>query len=263
MKQGLWYGIHGKEYEGAEPAFFDDLDLPWVKLLKERFSAIQTELDPLLQDDCDELVPYFGDDMQFPPKNWKTIGFCFWGKRMHANLDRFPEVARLVDDIPGLITVALSMLEPGSRIKPHFGDSNAVFRVHLGIKIPAGLPECGFIVKGEARPWVEGEPLIFLDANVHEAFNHSQQRRYVLLMDIIRPEFQQQQEQICRKVLSMLSLYYCLSLLPAWLSAKVQGLAKKLPDMGLDAVLLPFQMVWWLWLPFQRKVDYKKWFKQS
>jgi aspartyl/asparaginyl beta-hydroxylase (cupin superfamily) len=79
------------------------------------------------------------------------------------------------------------------------------------------LPNCGFKVSGECRPWEEGKLLVFLDANVHEAFNNSNERRYILLLDILRPEFENKKKAVCVKILAMLSLYYALSLHPSFM----------------------------------------------
>jgi beta-hydroxylase len=43
-------------------------------------------------------------------------------------------------------------------------------------------------VGDEVRNWVEGECLIFDDTIEHEAWNHSNQSRIVLLLDFLRPD---------------------------------------------------------------------------
>lgn len=252
----LWYGIYGHPYEGEEPAFFEGNELPWVSVLKESYPAIKRELAPLMTSSASELTPYFDENLQFPPRNWKTIGFCFWGKKIHENLDRFPAVAALFDRIPGLITVSFNLLEPHSRIKAHYGETNGAFRVHLGIQIPAGLPECGFTVKGESRPWGEGEVMVFLDANTHEAFNNSDARRYILLLDVVRPEFMDKKNFICIKSLSVLTFY--------WLEAHTrffgrlfgitsQDKLKNIPRWVMNTMLLPIRLAWSVWLPFHNR----------
>lgn len=255
----LWFGIYGREYKGIEPSFFDEAELSsWVYVLKESYSNIKNELLPLMSGDNKELAPYFGEDLQFPPKNWKTIGLCFWGKKDHGNMKRFPALAGLFEKIPGLLTVSFNLLEPNSHIKPHFGETNGVFRVHLGIKIPAGLPQCGFVVNGEARAWQEGELLVFLDANIHEAFNNTDEQRYILLMDIIRPEFESRKKAICVKALSILSFYYIDAYTHIFSSWLVLDRMKKTPRWVVDIVLLPAQIVWWFWLPLQNLIDFKR-----
>ena len=92
-ERALWFGVHGKPYEGSEPAFFDDSAFAWAVELRKAFPVIREALRPLMTDDSADLKPYFDTALQYPPRNWKTIGFYFWGKKDHRNLARF----RLID----------------------------------------------------------------------------------------------------------------------------------------------------------------------
>lgn len=261
MKDRLWFGVYGKPYKGNEPAFFDAAAFSWENILKENYPEIRKELSWLTAH-SEEMTPYFDETLQFPPKNWKTISFCVWGMKIHENLRRFPTIARLLSEVPGLISCSFSLLEPHSRIKPHYGETNSIFRVHMGIKVPAGLPECGFKVNGEARPWHEGELLVFLDSNVHEAFNDSDERRYVLIMDIVRPEFMEKKNYICVKVLSVLTLYWIEArtrLLSRFFNVRTLDQLEKIPRWIMDLILLlPLKMIWFVWLPLQNRIDFKK-----
>lgn len=262
VKDGLWFGVYGKPYKGNEPAFFDASAFSWNQYLTANYPEIRQELAWLIAR-SGELTPYFDANLQIPPSNWKTISFCTWGMKVHENLRRFPAISRLLSEVPGLISCSFSLLEPHSRIKPHFGDTNGVFRVHMGIQVPAGLPQCGFRVNGEDRAWHEGELLVFLDANLHEAFNDSDARRYVLIMDIVRPEFMDKKNYICVKVLSALTFY--------WLESRTRLLSRcfnitgwdqleRIPRWIMDLVfLLPLRMIWYVWLPLRNRIGFRKW----
>lgn len=248
-KVKAWYGIYGKEYVSNEPAFFNAEDFDWAKTLTDNYETILHELKPLMHESNTDLKPYFDDGLQYPPKNWKTIGFYFWGRRNHKTCKRFPKTNNILKTIPGLISASFNMLEPHSHIKPHFGDTNAVYRVHLGIKIPEGLPNCGFKVSGEDRAWEEGKLLIFLDANVHEAYNHTAQRRYILLLDIVRSEFAEKKYNVCSHVLGMLSLYYIISLHPVLIK-----ITKNLPDSIINVFLYPVKYIWRLYFALHKAI---------
>jgi ornithine lipid ester-linked acyl 2-hydroxylase len=255
-KMPIWYGVYGKEYQGPEPAFFDN-DFPWKRELLASFPAIRDALEPLMQN-SDDLRPYFDEALQYPPKNWKTIGFCFWGKKDSANLRRFPVIAKILSNIPGLLTASFNLLEPHSHIKPHFGDTSAVYRIHLGVRIPASLPVCGFTVSGESRSWEEGNALIFLDANTHEAFNQSNERRYILLLDIIRPEFESHARHVCIKVLSILSLYFLMARIPFFPVRFIQRNVASIPKWMIDLVLLPLRASWFFYLPCHNFLNHRR-----
>jgi aspartyl/asparaginyl beta-hydroxylase (cupin superfamily) len=101
---------------------------------------------------------------------------------------RTMELAKALDlpDIP-LISPSLyfSVLEPGSRIEPHIGITNARIVAHFPLIVPEN---CGFRVGGELRRWEPGKALIFDDMTSHEAWNDSDRIRVVLIADLWRPE---------------------------------------------------------------------------
>jgi aspartyl/asparaginyl beta-hydroxylase (cupin superfamily) len=76
------------------------------------------------------------------------------------------------------------MLRPHCRIPPHTGVTNTRAIVHLALDIPPG---CGFRVGGETREWVEGQAFAFDDTIEHEAWNDSDHRRAVLIVDAWNP----------------------------------------------------------------------------
>lgn len=266
MKKNLWFGVYRKPYQGNEPAFFDSASFSWESKIKDSYPEILEQLSWLISND-NEMTPYFDENLQFPPKNWKTISFCFWGMKIHENLKRFPAAARLLTQIPGLIACSLSLLEPHSVIKPHYGETNGVFRIHMGIKVPASLPDCGFRVNGEARAWQEGELLVFLDAYTHEAFNNSPEKRYILIMDIVRPEFIKNKKYLCVKSLSILTLYWLEAhtrILSKIFGVTAQGKLKKISPWVIDFILLPpLLLAWSIWLPLHNMFGMKKWLKKN
>ena len=78
------------------------------------------------------------------------------------------------------------MLQPRSRIPPHYGSVNGRLIVHLPLIVP---PDCGALqAAGEARGWREGECLVFDDSFQHLAWNASDQVRVVMLLDIWNPQ---------------------------------------------------------------------------
>jgi len=244
----LWFGVYGKEYPIDEPAFFEPDQFEWASYLREQYPKIKEALAPLMELHNEDLQPYFDTLLQDPPLNWKTIGFYFWGKKDNKNLQKYPAIEKILKQIPSLVTCSFNMLEPNSRILPHYGETNAVYRVHLGIEIPAGLPECGFKVKDEQRAWEEGELLVFLDANKHAAFNNTEKRRYVLLLDIMRPEFMHLKRKVCATSLSILSLYWLLSKMPKLLTQKLQEKPDIMPSWLVSVILFPLKCIWFLLL---------------
>jgi len=206
-----WYNVFGGRYTGEQPPFYNREELPWVQVLEDNWETIRDEVTELMQEKPARLRPYFiNKSMSFPPKKWKTMGLYFWKFTMHDNCRKCPETVKLMKQIPNLTSCSLSVLEPGSNINPHQGDTDAIIRCHLGLSVPATLPDCGFQVSKEIRPWENGKALPFCDAHTHTAWNHSTNRRLILIIDVIRPEYAKQENMICAHVLasSVLQMLY-------------------------------------------------------
>lgn len=199
----IWYSYTLKPYLLEEKSFYSNHNFSWIQELEKNFPAIREEIISYVSQY--ELDPYFNKSLVSNKNSWKTDGLLFWGYFIKKNYSHFKVSWKAIKNIPGLVSFSISVLEPNSSIKPHNGDTNAIMRVHLPIVVPEGLPNCSFTVNKNTKPWVEGEPLIFNDAQMHSAQNLSNQRRIVLLIDVIRPEFNNRKNEICAKVLNGLS----------------------------------------------------------
>jgi aspartate beta-hydroxylase len=113
-------------------------------------------------------------------------------------LDRCPQTAALLARlplarIPGRAPNAFfSLLRPHTRIPPHTGVTNTRAIIHLALDIP---PDCGFRVGGETRQWVEGKAFAFDDTIEHEAWNDSDRRRAVLIIDTWNPHLTERERE--------------------------------------------------------------------
>jgi hypothetical protein len=64
-----------------------------------------------------------------------------------------------------------------------------MYRHHLGLIVPAQLPKVGFRVGNETRCWQNGKIFAFNDAYEHTAWNNSDEDRYIMSFDVMRPEY--------------------------------------------------------------------------
>ena len=188
--------IH-KEYTAKDPVFFDTLPFAWCRELESKTAEIIECLKPVLADDFAGLTTNPEDRFQFPPKIWKGFGFYFNGFKFKKNLQDYPFLAEELKKIPNLVSASVSVLEPGAQLLPHNGNSNGVMRYHLGLNIPAPMPDCGFIIGGQGVSWKVGKSFMFCNMNVHSAHNKTTKRRHILMLDIVRPEFVGIKKKIC------------------------------------------------------------------
>ena len=199
----IWYSASGKKFDGREP-FFYDLNAPWVDMLETEWLVIRDELNSLLQTQANCLTPYFDKTMISKPELWKVFPFFFWKRKFTENCQKCPRTTKLLESIPHMVSGSFSLLEANSTIEPHSGDTNAIVRCHLGLKVPAFLPNCGLRVGNEEKSWTEGKFLMFCDAHKHAAWNHTSEKRFIMIVDVMCSQYISRTNEICNNVFSHL-----------------------------------------------------------
>ncbi len=197
----IWYSFKGGQSDDDDIGFYNNNDFPWVKLLEDNYKIIQQEVKQYINKNEENIQPYFNNSLVTKQKSWRTFAFCFWNLKVKNNLKECPETSKILDQIPNLVSASISILEPEVQIKRHRGDTNAVVRSHLSLFSPVGLPACGFEVNDKQISWQEGKCFVFNDAAIHTAWNHSKQRRYVLLIDVMKSVYTHKKYTVCSMVL--------------------------------------------------------------
>jgi len=232
-------------YEGAEPYFYDTQALPWVKTLENGWQIIAKEMAHII--DGSERIelsssnpPYLSD-----PNAWKNIYFYNFLWKKHENCAKYPRTFALLRSIPDLTFAEFTVLEPHSRVLPHIGETNVTMRGHLGIAIPGTLPQAGIRVGNEERSWQQGKVVLFSDAHRHTVWNDTDGRRFVLVFDVMRPEFAAKKWWMCAQSLAALTIKWSDTKLPLFL---------KMPRALLKAAHVGISLAWYIYLPFQNRL---------
>lgn len=200
-----WFSVYAlAPYEGSEPAFHDCAEFPWAIHIEQVWPVFLEELESWLQAGG-RATPYFRQSMAAGGQ-WKTLPLMTWGLEYRRTMRHFPRSMAALAQIDGLVSVAFNVLEAGARITPHYGDTNCALRFHLPLKVPGTLPAVGLQVGEEKRSWKAGKLLGFTDGYVHSAWNDSDEDRYILLLDVIRPAYRQRKSMICATVLGSLAV---------------------------------------------------------
>lgn len=201
----IWYSLFNKEpYKGNEPFFFNPNEFYFSEIITQNYDVIYEELKQYLAHK--QLPGYFNSAMVTTKGTWKTVALRTWGIHLYENYKYFPKTLEVINSMPELVSASFNLLEPGGHIVPHCGDTNAIYRCHLGLRIPGKIPECGFRVGDEKRSWEEGKLLIFIDAHNHEAFNYTNENRFIFNFDIIRKDYIVEKKWVCATVLTSLFL---------------------------------------------------------
>jgi len=120
---------------------------------------------------------------------WDVFGIR-WQNQWLPTANQAPVTNALLRPFEGaLANAGFSLMQPGTHITPHRGYTSRVLRAHLGLVVPSGDEDLlALRVGDEVRTWAQGEWLLFDDTLEHEAWNHSNQLRIVLLLDLHRTQ---------------------------------------------------------------------------
>lgn len=213
LKLKSWFSFSGNgSYPDAEKdqAFFDLNNQKWVENLISAAPQMKNELQALKDRNDRSIVPYFNRTLANKPENWTIFPFLMWGMWFYRNAKKCPYTTSALKNTPGLLSATFSILKPGAIIPPHVGDSNIMYRCHVPLRIPKDESQSFLEVAGEKRNWQEGVMLAFCDAQLHTASNLSTEERWVLILDVIRPEFRHKKSWINAQVYATLLIQFVL-----------------------------------------------------
>ena len=218
----VYYYVTGAWYKGRLPVFYDPATLPGARILEDNFETIR-----------DEVMAYFhahGGEMKanFTPyaykeKGWKTVNLFSYFFEYRENCRKFPKTTAIVRSIPNVSMAQIAVIDPHTRVKAHFGDTNVVVRMHLGLSVPGGLPELGLRAKRGYITWTEGKVWAFNIAHRHYAWNQTDRPRVALVVDTIRAEYHDRRFAIAGNCLAAIAMkafatrYPATKHMPKWL----------------------------------------------
>ena len=181
----LMWSAATKEYQVYPNSVF-----PWVDYLEANTATIRAEADALLQDRMSvpsvrEISP---DHAKIAvDEKWRSFFLWGYGVRIDANCARCPETAKILDNIPGLLTAFYSVMLAGAHVPRHTGPTKAILTTHLGLIVPVEREKCHMHVGENNVVWQEGKIVIFDDMFPHEVWNDTNEDRIILLLHIKRP----------------------------------------------------------------------------
>jgi len=106
-------------------------------------------------------------------------------KLNHSN--KFPNIMKLIENIPNLKDASLSCLDPNTKTKIHNNFNYKYYRAHIPLYIPKG--KTGICVEKECRTWKYNEFLLVDENFMHQVWNFTNKPRVLLLLDIDKVKF--------------------------------------------------------------------------
>ncbi len=204
--------------------FYTIDETPELKILEDNYTIILEELNQLREKAengywLDTFPSYLHPDSK---NKWKVFTFEFFGIRHTLNCNLCPKTYSILKQIPSLISADFSYLPAKTHILPHKGFTKMVLRTHLGLTIPG---DCKLRVGDEIKEWEEGKLLIFDDSFEHEAWNNSNEDRFVLMLDIANPKWNYSAKEICKYKIETLQDDFMLNMFTKeqWLEFSEKG----------------------------------------
>jgi len=231
-----WFNfLNKKNGPSSVDVFYDASTLPWAAAIEAQWETLRDDILHFMETNTQELRSFY-----VKQQKWKSFGLYAWGMRLSKQrAEKCAKSIEILRGIPGIVTIMVGMMEPHSEIAGHRGDTDAIYRCHLPLIVPGTLPEIGFQVEDEKRGWVEGKFLVFNDAKFHRAWNNTSQRRVVLIIDVIKPEYRHMTVRICSIVLGSLAIQKAiqkmplLKRLPRKVSRMVHGVLSRIIALNL------------------------------
>lgn len=167
-------------------------DLDFIDYYEAQFDKIKSELDEILANNI-RIENYRDSDRHglTAGGDWDAKFFFRHGKRYDDTHRLCPETSKVLSNLPLVHIggqspeVCFSVLRPGAHLLPHRGVTNSRSVLHMGLHIPS---RCALNVVDIAElHWQPGKVFAFDDTYMHEAWNKSNESRYVLLADIWNP----------------------------------------------------------------------------
>lgn len=166
-------------YYPQHEVFFDPGQFPFLYDISRHHDTIFREILQIRNTDIWRSMLLSTQD-SFP---LKLLGV--WCKK---TIEKLPKTYEILKDVPNIHSVSVSRLFPGRVIQPHRGWgplANGILRCHLGIDVP---DNCGCVCENWVQPHENGGWVIFDDSKMHTSFNYGERKRYIMIVDITRPE---------------------------------------------------------------------------
>ncbi|MEZ5002431.1 MAG: aspartyl/asparaginyl beta-hydroxylase domain-containing protein [Chitinophagales bacterium] len=234
-------------YTGNAPYFFNNDDYQWVSILEDNYQVILDEFKEYISGERELESTSINPPYLSEKDAWQNVYFWNFLWKKHKNCKRFPKTYALLKSVPNLTFAEVTALKPNTSILPHIGETNVTIRGHLGLRIPGKFPDLGIQVGNEKRAWEEGKVVLFSDAHRHAVWNHTNEKRFVLVFDVLKDEYANKKYWMNALSLGALTVKFFDEHIHFF---------KKLPNFLLHGVHLFFSILWFLYLPVQNKIRF-------
>lgn len=142
-------------------------------------------------------------------KDWRLFVLKVYGAEVDRNMAACPQLAEIVSSTPDVLSATLSFLAPRKHIPRHRGPFRGVLRFQLGLSVPVdaeGRPAAVLALNDQEHRIGNGEHLLWDDTYPHEVWNHSDDLRVALLLDVRRRHMSMDMRLLSRALIASVSV---------------------------------------------------------
>lgn len=217
----LWFYVTNSWYKGKYPNFHDVSSLPAARILESNYQFIKKEIVEFYEREGETTLQPNFTPYKYKEEGWRTVNLMSFLLMYPRLIKKFPVTWEILRQIPNMVTVTVSVLNPHTRIKAHFGDSNAIVRTHLGLVVPGKYPDIGLRNGSCEQGWEEGKTFAITIAHRHYAWNNTDHKRIILMVDTVNEDFKDRKVWICALLLASAAMKFIATKIP---------ILKKVPD---------------------------------
>jgi aspartate beta-hydroxylase len=136
-----------------------------------------------------EIMPQQAEISANDGKDWRLCLLKVYGTDIDKNMALCPTLSHIISSSPDVLSASISFLAPRKHIPRHRGPFRGVLRYQLGLSVPvdeAGRPAAVLSLNDHEHRIGDGQHLLWDDTYPHEVWNHSDQMRAALLLDVRR-----------------------------------------------------------------------------
>lgn len=164
------------------------------------FSILKEEVNQMLQktnhgnelrltrDTYSGMNKYIGIDVQTKGDQtnaWRLLSIKA-GETYSSHAKHFPTLTRLLKKYPEISNCVISVLEPGITIPIHVGYYKGFMRYMIPTHVPKNRKQIYLCVNSKKYHWKEGRGVLWDDNYPHKVYNHTDETRVVIYMDVER-----------------------------------------------------------------------------
>ncbi len=122
----------------------------------------------------------------YKDNRWKSFYLKAYNNQIPSAYIYAPKTMELINQVPYMNLALFAVLMPGKTINQHHDPFSFTVRYSLGLSTP-NSDDCGIVVDTQDYKWKDGDSIIFDENYMHNAYNHTDTPRLILMTDLDRP----------------------------------------------------------------------------